>query len=239
MTITFVIMVEKICFHVLFGISLYQSPRVQVVLQSPLHFDSIISFSTKKPPCLIKLRIPFGYGKVASVVKQLFSVLIKHTRFSKSVGQKMFFLFIKTTPKNNRKRQNKKALKQTRSTPISSLTGPSEMKFRFLVAQHNYQSWWTLGSAFSKTIQSDEQVYATQREIYFEFPRSCKPKLLLQGRQTRTGGDRKGSWDNTLTTRDSVPQHANKSRAGVVTKIRVSPRIRDLQRGNKSDPRPR
>lgn len=47
-TIIFVIMVEKICFRVLFGISLYQSPRVQVELQSPLHFDSIISFSTKK-----------------------------------------------------------------------------------------------------------------------------------------------------------------------------------------------
>lgn len=46
------IMVEKICFHVLFGISLYQSLRVQVMPQSPLHADSIISFSTEKKPQL-------------------------------------------------------------------------------------------------------------------------------------------------------------------------------------------
>lgn len=105
MTITLVIMMEKICFHVLFGISLYQSPRVQVVLQSSLHFDSIISFSTKKPPCLIKLKIPFGFEKVASVVKQLFNILTKHTRaVSKSMGQKMFLLFINTPPKKQQKK---------------------------------------------------------------------------------------------------------------------------------------
>lgn len=44
------IMVEKICFHVLVGISLYQSLSVQVVPQSPLHADSITSFNTEHPP---------------------------------------------------------------------------------------------------------------------------------------------------------------------------------------------
>lgn len=45
--------VEKIYLHVLFGISLYQSLRVQVVLQSPLCADSIISFSTEKKPTTV------------------------------------------------------------------------------------------------------------------------------------------------------------------------------------------
>lgn len=53
------IMVEKICFHVLFGISLYQSLSVQVVPQSPLHADSIISFSTEKKPLSYQIKNSF------------------------------------------------------------------------------------------------------------------------------------------------------------------------------------
>lgn len=53
------IMVEKICFHVLFGISLYQSLSVQVVPQSPLHADSITSFSTEKPPLSYQIKNSF------------------------------------------------------------------------------------------------------------------------------------------------------------------------------------
>lgn len=113
MAITFVIVVEKFCFHMLFGISLYQSPRVQVVLHSLLHFDSIISFSTKKKKsCLIKLKFPFGCGKVAPVVKQLFNILTDHTTaVVKSMGQKMFLLFINASPKKPTEKDKKKQKK--------------------------------------------------------------------------------------------------------------------------------
>lgn len=108
MTITFVIVVEKICFHLLFGISLYQSPRVQVVLQSPLHFDSIISFSTQKKPLSYQIKNSFWLWKSSISIKAIQYPHWSHHSCFKIYGSKNVFSVYKYVPKKTTEKDKKK-----------------------------------------------------------------------------------------------------------------------------------
>lgn len=158
MTITFVIMVEKICFHVLFRISLYQSPRVQVVLQSPLHFDSIISFSTKKP---LSYQIQNSFWPWKSSISSKTAIQYpcwSHCSYFKIYGSKNVSSLCKYIPKKSTEKKTKqKSIESNKEHTkfISDCTIRNKI-YVSCDSQHNYWSWWTLGSVFSKTIQSDQ-----------------------------------------------------------------------------------